>query len=71
MPIKNQIDMTTCQGAAVVDILADVDFTVNPMSDVASALQQVILDRCKDRVPLQPGKYNVRLLAVITSENND
>lgn len=67
---KNQIDMTTSVGTTVADIMADVDFTANTEADVAVALQQVI-EKCKNRVPLKPGKYNVRLLAVITSENDD
>lgn len=66
---KNHIDMSHCANTRVVDVMADVDFTVADPVDSASAIQQVVLEQCRNKVPLVPGKYNIRILAVITSED--
>lgn len=69
---KNQIEMTKNDTTSVVDVMADVDFTLNgnegDAADFATVVQQVVLARCEGQAKLPLGNYNIRLLAVITKE---
>jgi len=74
----NNIQMLITENQRIIDISADVDFNIQekegvPSIHVADALSAVVLARCKDKpeASLLPGKYNVRLMAVITENSDD
>jgi hypothetical protein len=62
--------MTIDNGVTTVSIMADVDVEVTNLSMVCSAdlVQRAVLQACAHKARLPQGKYNIRLLAVITSE---
>lgn len=70
--MKNHVEMTKNDTTEVVDVMADVDFTLDgkegDTADFAEVVKQVVLARCEGQVKLPLGNYNIRLLAVITKE---
>lgn len=67
---KNNIEITTSVETSVIDVMADVDFSVDGKdddhADFADVFQRVIIARCTGQAELGVGRYNIRLLAVVT-----
>jgi hypothetical protein len=70
----NNIRLNKTTNTTVVDLLADVDFDLAKASDLVKVIQSTVLKQVKDanteEVKIPAGKYNIRLLVVVT-ENNE
>lgn len=64
--MTRRVDITTSQGANVTDVFIDVDFEVEADSDYGDVLSQLIQEHLNNRAVLNAGKYNVRMLCVLT-----
>ena len=67
----NQINLTLSDNTSVVDLMADVDLTIKANvpgeeADFCDVIRDVILARCDGKSKLQPGMYNIRMLCVVT-----
>ena len=60
--------MTISADTDVVDLMSDVDFEITTPVDAIEALQATIFGRSTGKIQLPSGKYNVRMLCVITRE---
>lgn len=75
--MSNDIRMSVNSKSRVVDLTADVDFEITEGDDeaihLADVVYGIVLDKCKDQeaASVLPGKHNVRLLAVVTSYDED
>lgn len=72
----NRVDVTLSTSSDVVDVMADVDFELQGgVSDIEGDLVDVINDvvfaRCVNAAKLRTGSYNIRMLCVITRNNED
>jgi len=74
--VKRQIELSANVNTSVVDIMADVDFTLRAEgdqteADFAEVVNRVALAPCVGKATLPLGHYNVRLFAVITRDEHD
>lgn len=72
----NNINLTLSSNTTLVDLMADVDFTIeakNPgqEADFADVIRDVILARCDGKSKLPPGSYNIRMLCVVTKNEEE
>lgn len=69
----NNINISISDNTTVVDLMADVDLTIRGLNgeeaDFADVIKDVILARCAERAKLPPGSYNIRMLCVVTQNN--
>lgn len=71
--MTRRIEISYAPNTSVVDVMADVDITVPESygpADISDLLSTGVLRSCADRAQFTPGKYNIRLLAVITREDD-
>lgn len=64
--MTRRVDITSSQGANVTDVFIDVDFEVEADSDYGDVLSQLIREHLAAKAELSAGKYNVRMLCVLT-----
>jgi hypothetical protein len=73
--MSKRVEITVAKDTSVVDLMADVDVVFMHMPDVESLdlvdLIKIVLRDCKNQASFAPGKYNVRLMAVVTEEHED
>ena len=67
----NNINLSLSENTSVVDIMADVDLTIEANTpgeeaDFCDVIRDVILARADGKAKLPPGAYNVRMLCVVT-----
>ena len=73
----NSLNLTMSENTTVVDLMADVDLAIvdnaegGTQADVCDILQDVILARCAGRASLPAGKYNIRMLCVVTRNEDE
>lgn len=67
----NNINLSLSDNTTVTDLMADVDLTIKANkpgeeADFCDVIRDVILARCEGKAKLQPGAYNIRMLCVVT-----
>lgn len=73
----NRIHMMVTEGERVTDISADVDLELTPNEDgslthVGDLLNEVVLGPCRNQAAtLAPGKYNIRMLVIVSSMSDE
>ena len=70
--MARRIELTYAPNTDVADLMADVDVTVPADAEVniADFVNLSVLDSCKSKAVFTSGKYNIRMLLVITREDN-
>lgn len=73
--MPKRIEITVAKDTSVVDLMVDVDIVFMHMPEMESLdlsdLLKIVLKDCKNKASFLPGKYNVRMMAVITEEHDD
>ena len=72
----NNINLSLSDNTSVVDLMADVDLTIKAKqegeeADFCDVIRDVVLARCDGRAKLPPGAYNIRLLCVVTRNEDE
>lgn len=72
----NSINISLSSNTSVVDLMVDLDLTLvaeapGDEADLCDVLRDTILARLEGKAKLAPGKYNIRMLCVVTSEEGD
>lgn len=74
--MAKRIELTHSPDTSVVDLMADVDVTLKLVEgqkevELVDFLNHSVFKHCVDKVVFVAGKYNIRMLIVITEENDD
>lgn len=68
--MAKRIQITTSGNATSVDVLAEASVTCKTAADFVDILQHAILNTLRDKNTLPEGKYNVRMLCVVTEDTS-
>lgn len=72
----NNINLTLSSNTTLVDLMADVDLTIEAKNageeaDFCDVIRDVVLARCDGKAKLPPGAYNIRMLCVVTKNEEN
>lgn len=72
----NNINLTLSSNTTLVDLMADVDLTIEAKSpgqeaDFSDVIRDVVIARCDGKAKLPPGSYNIRMLCVVTKNEEE
>ena len=71
--MTKRIEITLAKNTSVVDVMADVDVVIVPEIDSLDLVDliKIVLNDGKNKATFHPGKYNIRLMAVVTEEREN
>jgi len=76
--MTDRIDITFSDETSLVDVQADIDVLVQPnesdpeqLLDISDLLTYALCSKLKTQASFPAGKYNIRLMLVITSEKEE
>jgi hypothetical protein len=68
--MAKRIQLTTSLAATSVDVIAEASVTCKTPADFVDVLEHAILNSLRSKTTVPEGKYNVRLLCVVTEDTN-